>query len=708
MNSAPDMSDPLIEAAVRPLHANAEQRLAAAAFLQAIRDPEALGGDRMISRWNAVDVGKRKPSWRWVWVIVLVTLFILVWGGIERVHVFGRWGGWSDRWGDSYENRVESICKRVASRMTPEQRVQLFGDDSNVDLFVASKVLWEMHPDEPSRFAQYVHFYMQQHNQLPEGFLETARRIDPDNAWFIYLAAVMESKDSVSRIPRNPRPSRKVGGQRKLDPMPWSIQDTARHTRSLELIHEAGAMSGFRTYHEANLGEVISVMPMNDLSQYLDSAGFLGQMASSGTLQLRSLRPSLSAAVWQAGENGDLEQYTKAKDDWLRLIRHLEKTPVTTVLDELAVQIVVSDLSKDLVHAAAKLGMNDESEYWKSIDETRRTEREEYSKREFKVDGMPSDGHRVAGGFFGAGLAGLQRLMNRPPPVHDKDLQPGRMIDHELWSWVGSCLVWLLMGVMMLGLAFYRYRVAGLVQALSKRFESLLESKDWMWILGAGVILPFVYVMAINRFTPFGGHAYSVAGTYLLLPLAHFVAWALLCWIALGIVIRMRIARRAMPFRFKSPGWLAWVALISTLAFVPMIGWSVMTEVPDTFWFDWIRRISWIDYSPDHVSWRFRTAIGLLAVPVLWLLGVAAAGLIGGKNGLLIQAVTARAMIRGCAFVMFACAMAAWGFQSMEQHWFNQETPMKIDPKLPAWSRYEYQSALQMRKEFREMFKEHL
>ena len=126
MNHSPDISDPLIDAAVRPLHDNAEQRLAAAAFLQSIRDPEAPGGERMISRWNAVDVGKPKQSWRWVWGIVFITLLMLLWGGLERVRVFGRWGGWLVQWGYFSGDKTELISKRVASRMTPEQRVQLF------------------------------------------------------------------------------------------------------------------------------------------------------------------------------------------------------------------------------------------------------------------------------------------------------------------------------------------------------------------------------------------------------------------------------------------------------------------------------------------------------------------------------------------------------------------------------------------------------
>jgi hypothetical protein len=304
-------------------------------------------------------------------------------------------------------------------------------------------------------------------------------------------------------------------------------------------------------------------------------------------------------------------------------------------------------------------------------------------------------------------MLNLQWQMKNPPPLHDKDLLPGRMIDHEFWSWLGCCFVSLLMGGMMVCLKLYQIRVPVLMKGLARRFESLLELKDWLWIVGAGLVLPLLYVMAVYRLTPFGGHSYSVAGTYYLLPFAHFLALALLWWVSLGIVIRKRIAKRALPFRFRSSSPLAWLALISAMAFVPMIGWSVAKDVPESFWLKWMSALGLLDVEPVGQPWRFHVALGLLAVPVLWLLGVAMVHLIGSKNGMLVQAVTARVMIAACALAILVSAFAACGFHAMEHYWYLQDTPLKMDPKVPTWSRYEYECAIQMRKELRESLKDY-
>lgn len=52
---------------------------------------------------------------------------------------------------------------------------------------------------------------------------------------------------------------------------------------------------------------------------------------------------------------------------------------------------------------------------------------------------------------------------------------------------------------------------------------------------------------------------------------------------------------------------------------------------------------------------------------------------------------------------MVLLALASVGFKASEQYWFDRDTLSKADASEPGWSHFEYQVAVQMRKELREI-----
>jgi len=67
------------------------------------------------------------------------------------------------------------------------------------------------------------------------------------------------------------------------------------------------------------------------------------------------------------------------------------------------------------------------------------------------------------------------------------------------------------------------------------------------------------------------------------------------------------------------------------------------------------------------------------------------------------RAVAARLLVPAYTLAMLLMISAVPLFKRSEQAWFEQETLMKPDPRFPAWSRHEYQVAIQVRKELREI-----
>lgn len=698
------LMDPLIEAAVRPLAGNRELHVAAEGFLETLRTKNGDGAAEALARWDEVDSRKGRRAWRHViHGLFILTTVLLVWGEVGRFSMMREWVGWLGEFGFSYEETSLRILKRVASRTDGEQRFLLFGDASPGDIVGGRRSVWEKTPDDASLYASYVASHLTADNRLPDGYLETVRRIDPDNAWFIYLAAAQEARDSLKRVART---SRKVDGKRVYDPRKWEIQKQEGYAKALTLIQEAGRLPRCENYQVRNLQRIVASLPQENLTEYVDSIGCLGTMTSSGSLRLRVVVDVISAAAWQAGEAGDVVAYAAMRDEGERFIRRLMQSDPATVLDELVLKVVAGGLAAGFAETSDKLGLAEESERWKTLEETWVATKEANGRRGFLVDGKPADDDRVNGLFFGSGLAGLQRQLSHPPPISNRDLRPGRMLDHELASWFFCWAVWLVMLLMLACFSLYQFRIAGLVRDLAKRFECLLKPVDWMWILGAGVLLPFLYVMGINRLTPWGGHDYGIAGTYLLLPTMHFAGLIVLWLIASWMIIRIRLARRAKVFGFSGPGWLAAGVLMAAVAFIPVIGMSVIWEVPDSFWLELAREIRWLDADPSGSPWLFRAAAGLLAIPLLWLMIAAGCGLVGGKGGMLRQAVVARVMMPVCAVAMMVCSLATLAFKRAEHYWYSQDTPMKMDVSKPGWTSYEYQCAVQMREELRELLGE--
>ena len=169
-------------------------------------------------------------------------------------------------------------------------------------------------------------------------------------------------------------------------------------------------------------------------------------------------------------------------------------------------------------------------------------------------------------------------------PLTDADVKPGRLLDHEILSRFFNYLCWLVMALSLGLTAAYRFRVSALSRRLGARMAELLRPADWAWIVGLGILLPFAYVMGINRLTPLGGREFGMRGTALPMPAGHFLG-LLVLWLVVPVqIIRWRLAKRAGGFGFSGPSRIGWVAVVCAVAFVPWIGWIAISAPHLSFW----------------------------------------------------------------------------------------------------------------------------
>lgn len=642
-----------------------------------------------------------KPLWKIALGVVLIAVssaVIATDGGDVLRHA--KWMGWLAT-GDLFSMPAPENPD-VRSPAGHEKRL-LFGDVDLDSPVAAKEALWRSQANDPAYFAEYAAAYLGQHDKLPPDFLETSRRIDPDNAWFTHLGAAAEAKNCVKK---NSRKGRLVDGKFIQDEAPsWQILDQARLDRAMALLHEAKQQPKCETYSAKMLRRRQAMLSYESLIDALESYSFLGSASSFVSLHTRPVSQAIAARAWVLSEADDLAGFKELLKNTNAFLTVTLGTEAGVLVDELMFAVHATTIAENLSPAAAKLGLHDEAARWQKIADRLAKRKEQRDSRIFTVDGKQADGRVVAGGICGSSLEMVSKQAENPPNLTDADLKPGRIIDHEILSRLFAYALWLFF-VIPLGLtACYRLRVPAEIRISARLVEKRLILVDWAWILGAGVIVPFAYVMAINRFTPLGGRDFGMLGTELLMPAAHFAGLLVLWLVAPLQIIRWRLSLRTEASDMRSSMLPGGLVVICALAFVPVVGVAALSIASGEFGTPWPVKTA-LELEPEETgvpSLSLLLALGLLAIPVIWLAQASLRAVFSRGDRLSGRAATARLLIPAYALAMLVAISTVPFFRMSEQTWFARETLMKPDPKFPLWSRYEYRVAVQVRKELREI-----
>lgn len=691
----PDPSSRLIEAAVRPFSDNAEMKHSAIGFLEN-RITEDADQETMTARWDQVDARKRKP----VWQIVLWAMVALVSAGIaisnfHEVSRVAKWGKWMAA-GSFFVVGPADSEQLIAKNLTQSEKLLLFGDLTKDSKSERKEALWLSDPDNPAYFADYAGAFVGDHEKLPPDFLKTARSIDPSNAWFTYLAAAMEARDSVKSRSRK---SKRMNGKMVYEsPKSWEVLDQARLDRTMELLRVARNQPKCTDYSTEMLRNRILLLPEETLIAQLDSGTCLAGASTFSSLRLNRLAQAVAAKACRSGESGDVQAFHEISGDGDRFLRGICSDEVGTLVDEMGKSIMVSTLAESFHSAAEALRLEPETGRWKSIEERLKDHNAKRQSRKLIVDGKAVEHGTVSGGIIGGSIEMIAKRPETQPPLTDADLKPMRLVDHELLSWVFSYISWILLGLCACLAASYRFRVTVMSRRLALRMMDLLRPSDWGWILAVGVLLPFVFVMGVNRLTPLGGRELGVRGTALLMPAGHFLGMLLL-WLTLPVqVVRWRLAKRASGFGFPGPSLIGWLAVVCAAAFVPMIGWAAVSDTEGP----WLVGLKFDLACIRLMPWMFWAAAALAGLPMLWVTGSVALAMLGRADRHLYRATSALVMVKVFAVAMLVIALASIGFKSSERYWFKRDWMTKFDVAGPGWSAFESKVAAQMRKELRE------
>jgi hypothetical protein len=644
-----DVSDRLKELALRPLGDSAELRqpaeLALAETMPAAH-PEAAAA---IARWEAVDE-RGRPAGRWRWALAVVLIALSAWVLASTIREALRYRPLVAL--DWFEGLPEAD-KLLTDGMNERDRFLLLGDVTQTSAAERLRALWASAPENLGYFAAFARAYRSEHGNYPPDFLATARRLDPGNAWFTYLAAADVAHAAVKKISLSSK-DRKAG---KVTT--WEIKDAVRLEQALALLREASAEPQCRNRAKDFIAGQRPLLPQSDLPGRFASVYYLGDHFGPGFV-LRYLIEAIAAKAWQLGEAGDAAGLRTLAAEAETFLRNFAEPSEPTLLDGLFLKSFAVGMVWNLHAAAEKVGLEAEAARFKAIKESllQLKERLAQQAEDFDYETLA----QRSGTIGGQVAVNIQRLVLAPPPLSAADLTPGRMTELMLAVRAGALAIWILLGCGLLALGIRRWTQPKWRSLLARRLTALLRPGDWLLILGAGVLLPFATLTAVICWTPLGGREWGLIKGGGFLPLgAALVTLALLLLVVPGLLAAWRLARRAAPLGLGGGGLLlGWQAVACGLALIPAVG---LVE------------------PPTATSRGALTAKGLLLLPlVLFMLAAIARALFGKPGRRLFGSAVALTLVPSYALGMVLLIASMPLYRHAQTRFERQDPMMELGP----------------------------
>lgn len=661
----------LIDLATRPLADNAELRLSAEAELR--KSLEAHAADRPDAIKEAADslahadLHPKRGRWKVaLYVVMLLVSLPLIAHTARQIY---RSAG--------IRNLISAGGSAAAPgkipNLGPAQSLLLYGDERATNEADRWKPLWDSEPENPTYLAVYAAAYFKDHDKLSPEILAAAERIDPDNGWFLALAAAANAEDAVKREKRNLKDTK--DGKAAV----MTIRDEKLLDETLATLHLMAAKPRFASYQNELLRRQIPLFPpRRDWVSQIPLLAHVGSMRAPG-ISLRKLPDVLAAGAARCAAKGDIDGFRRIIGDWHSFVRHATEGG-DTMIDVLVAKVTITGPAANFRDAARTLGLEEEERYFAELNERARNEKDARDKLR-RTESAEHEILREKGSILGGLTAPLlARQVQRPPVYTVEDMRPARHADHALVGRALSGLGWTLFAIV-IPCVFFANRRESLAARLSLRMTDLLRPWDWVRLMVGGVVFPVLWYLAITRLTPLTAREWSVTWLMFMPVGGQFVSFTLSLFILPSLIASELLAKRAAAFGF-SPRfrWLGWLAAVAALAGVPAFGA--------------------VQLYAGGGALMFAPAIFPACAVVAWILSGFA---FGRAPRQLRRATLDRILLPACVASMLAFALLVPFHYTEEQYWIQRDRVGEISTDAPALSRFEYEVAQILRGEILEM-----
>lgn len=661
-------SHPLIEAATKPLAANAEQYLAAKSLLEENFDPSHPEVPAALARLAEVEAAKHTAFWKWLLpvsaLLCLLALGIAVTPKVRYILAMNNY------FGSSF---LEPPTPKLPAGLSPEERL-LLGDPAKTRL-QQKEALLRSGPERPDLYSDYVTVYLSEFDRLPDDYFETIARIDPDNAYFLYLGAAAISKESLEKV-TVPLAERKNNQSMRV-----VVTDEAEMAKAMALFRKARELPRFDSYLTPMLSARIRLLEQDDFLERFNAIAYVAGMSTS-SIRLRNLADAVTASAESISKNGDTKAFSELVKDNDHFLRLWGESPGALLVDELVFWVCANASTKSLLSAATELGV--ENQYAELAERKKRVDAREAWRKGKRSDGTDEIITLRGGTLHSLVLPMVGRQIQKTIPVTEDEIRPGRLLDHEIASQIFLAISSLVLLLASVAVHLFRFRAPFHARKLGDRLSLMLGKRDWAWVLLGGVVLPFVFIILINRHTPLGGREQGLRGMGFMFPMIHFVLLTIALFATPILMLRWRLSR--------------WLGTFGLSERKPRTGWILLAL--GLAWVVGIYPFVW-KFGFDEIQ-QFL----VVAIPALWLLAllITAARALFGKSKLRVsRAATANHLIPAYALGIILLASLYPMLVVSERKLTAQDTLLKLDPELPGMTPYEYKVTVQLREEINEM-----
>lgn len=640
-------------------------------------------GDEVVAAAERLEKIGRGGGWRrgrtlrygiaWVLYLVLLAIGSRYWVGVrpemDGIAALGRLAG-SGTGPPKAAKALEPEWKR---KLTEDQELLLFGDLRQESKAERWRALWERDRSKPEFFVEYAAAYIAEREELPTDFLKIGYEIDPGNAWYSLVAAGVEAGKAGAAIPRSEEE------KKAKEPAKYELRDSDRLQAAMIYLRNAAGMPRFDTRQRELMAERIRLLP-----QDIDWPGSMQRVSytagtTSRSLPARKIVGAIALECQRIEASRDPEAMKALIRDWDTLVELLAQSSDFNMVDALVKNAIVFAGYAQVARSARSMGL-EEAERLEAIIRRLKEHRADLKA----AKGTHEDFKQRAGVIAGLALPMVREQVLNPPEITEEKLKPARIAEHEFLAKIMTGAWSASFGILALVVWLYRFRGGELRRLLAERLGGLVDWKDQVWIMGAGVIAPLIMCLLMVRMPWTGAREWSIIAINFL-PLCALLALGMWLMILLPVLIaRWRLAKRA---GFAGVGWarvwIPWVLAGCLITATPLMGRLLL-------------------------PWNLKPPVvyGLLALSWVaqgWMLVVACRGIFSKQKHLLKRVILSRAVFPAYLLAGILAGTAALVSHQLEKRAIREDLLTGISAEKPSMNIYEYEVTQVMGRELREL-----
>ncbi len=650
------MADPterFIAAATAPLADNAELQMTAEAELRQYFEGREIDGESW-ERTACILESRKQGKSPWFWLYVATALAALAVAALIALD-FGRYREATDPFLVAYPSTFTAANPPgLADKLSREDLQLLFGEPVPGGL-PQFEALWRDHPDDPVLFALYARSSWRPKTGVPPGILAEADRIDPRNSAFRVLAASVTARRAVTGL---------YQGSKML---PFKVSDAAAFDETLRLLKEAWQQPDYRSYQGELLARRLAILPAGDDQLGRSCASSLVSSWQPMPVPHEALGKVITNKAHELAAAGDTEGFRELCAIWEELVRRIARSSSGSPMEAIYLKRNLLLVGSHLARYAKQLQLEDLTSRFRALnwklDELNRSWPNDSAFRRSSRNSAVADG-----------ILWMSPPHSRDPlPASDGELRPGRLAEHAFWARVKMYGMSAVMLCAALVFALTRFRHGHQARRLSASLGAALGPVDYAWIIGAGVVLPFLLHYGLENLTPMGGHAWG-------LDEDHGQHLRIATLFASIIILPCELAIRRLRRAYVLPQGPGFIMQLRWLLPVLLLCW-LLGGIRG-----WREKPGWGD-GWDILPVTLLVSFGIIALRGLF--GV----LLCQRHEALPPLVFCRALPPAFATAALLAIVVSFPLHAEERYWIKRDSFTRFEPGIPTG--YHYSAAAQ-------------